>query len=385
MELTDVLFSLIRYELCGEEPSKDMADFIDDTVLRKLYKLSKAHDVAHLVGDALFKWNISNELTDGKFQEEQIKAIYRCEQMQYELTRLCEFFNQQKIAFIPLKGSVLRAYYPEPWMRTSCDIDILVHECDLERAKDLLIQKQGYTFSSKGDHDIGLFSESGVHLELHYSLVEDTIMTWTNEPLHKVWDYTTPNENLPYMYEMCDEMFYYYHVAHMAKHFLIGGCGIRPFIDLWYLDNLKATNVEKREAMLEDGGLLRFAVYARALSVVWLENKPHDDITENMQSYIISGGVYGNTENRVAIQQQKRGGKFRYILSRIFVSYDALKFQYPILQTYRFLMPLMQVRRWFRLLFCGGARRSMRELSYNSKVSKAEADATKRFLNQIGL
>ena len=46
-------------------------------------------------------------------------AIYRYEKINYELNRLRSALNEAQIPFIPLKGSVLRQYYPEPWMRTS--------------------------------------------------------------------------------------------------------------------------------------------------------------------------------------------------------------------------------------------------------------------------
>lgn len=46
-------------------------------------------------------------------------AIYRYEKINYELNRLRSALNEAQIPFIPLEGSVLRQYYPEPWMRTS--------------------------------------------------------------------------------------------------------------------------------------------------------------------------------------------------------------------------------------------------------------------------
>ena len=138
-------------------------------LLAKLYTLSKSHDLAHLVGDALTKNNI---IGDGeikaKFQNQMMLAVYRYEKINYELGRLREAMNEAKIPFIPLKGSVIRQYYPKPWMRTSCDIDILVHESDLERAVAILVDKLAYKRESKGSHDISLFSDYGVHLELHY-------------------------------------------------------------------------------------------------------------------------------------------------------------------------------------------------------------------------
>ena len=72
---------------------------------------------------------------------------------------------------MPLKGSVLRASYPQDWMRTSCDIDILVHREDLERAVELLVEKKQYRREVTNLCDVSLYAPSGVHLELHYDLV----------------------------------------------------------------------------------------------------------------------------------------------------------------------------------------------------------------------
>ena len=86
----------------------------------RLYKLSKAHDLAHLVGDALIKNDlIGNDEIKEKYQKQVMIAIYRYEKINYELNRLRSALNEAQIPFIPLKGSVLRQYYPEPWMRTS--------------------------------------------------------------------------------------------------------------------------------------------------------------------------------------------------------------------------------------------------------------------------
>lgn len=61
---------------------------------------------------------------------------------------ICSIFDKIKIAYIPLKGAVIRPYYPYDSMRTSCDIDILIHEEDLELAIKNLIEK-GYKCGEK--------------------------------------------------------------------------------------------------------------------------------------------------------------------------------------------------------------------------------------------
>ena len=104
-----------------------------------------------------------------------------------------------------------------------------------------------------------------------------------------------------------------------------------------------------------------------------------------MEEYILRGGVYGNNTNRIMVQQQKKGGRIKYALSKIFIPYDVLKFHYPILQKHRWLTPFMEVRRWCKLIFCGHLKRTTKELKYNSSVSNDEATNVQKFLSDIGL
>ena len=118
-EIIHAMMDLIASEVCGKNIDKSQYTLTDEE-LAKLYKLSKSHDLAHLVGDALIKNDlIGNDEIKAKYQKQVMLAIYRYEKINYELNRLRSALNEAQIPFIPLKGSVLRQYYPEPWMRTS--------------------------------------------------------------------------------------------------------------------------------------------------------------------------------------------------------------------------------------------------------------------------
>ena len=380
--LIHALMDLIAYEVCGKNIDKSQYKLIDEE-FAKLYKLSKSHDLAHLAGDALIKNNlIEDGEVKAKFQKQIMLAVYRYERINYELGHLRKVLNEEKIPFIPLKGSVIRQYYPEPWMRTSCDIDVLVHESDLERAVSALTSAAGYKADSKGSHDVGMFSDSGVHLELHYSLIEDKIVGSAADILKSAWENASPvSDTSEYIFG--DDLFFFYHTAHMAKHFVNGGCGIRPFIDIWVLNHCVSFDREERDALLAKGGLLVFAKQAEALSEAWFGNGEHTDITRRMQDYLLKGGVYGTTANRVSVQQIRKGGKFRYAFSRIWLSYDVLKFHYPSLEGKRWLLPVFEVRRWFKLIFCGGFKRSVSELKLNSSTTSEVQTKTKEMLRQL--
>ena len=164
-----------------------------------------------------------------------------------------------------------------------------------------------------------------------------------------------------------------------------GGCGIRPVIDLWLLE--KALTIDKSilTTLLSEAKLLRFYESVKRLAAVWLEEEAYTDIVKHMEDYVLQGGVYGNLHNKVLVQQQKKNGKMAYILQRVFVPYDKLKYLYPVIIKHRWLIPFVQIHRWFNIIFSGRAKRSMQELSYTTNISKSQAEEMKAFLDEIGL
>ncbi len=380
-----ILFLLLRCVLCGTLLSDAQKSLYSREMLPYLLELSKKHDISHLIILALKQNDLLSD-EDTALEKEILATAFKYEKLNYEYERLCTVLEDACIPFIPLKGAVLRKYYPEPWMRTSCDIDILVHEQDLDKAVSLLTETYGYSFNKKGGHDVLLLAKnSNVQFELHYKLIGRNAVKSSKKVLDDVWKTARVTEKKQYQYNMPDEMFYFYHIAHMAKHFETGGCGIRTFIDLWLLDNTDGARRDVREKLLKQGGLLDFSRICSDMCKIWFEEKSPDAVLQQMENFILLGGVYGNEQNRITVQQQKNGGRLGYALSKIFIPYDVIKFHYPILNKHRWLTPFMEVRRWFKLIFCGHIRRVTRELKYNQSLSSETADATKQFLSDIGL
>lgn len=375
-----LLFSMIISALKDEPLNADLLPPITPESLKTVFLLAKKHDLAHLVAYAIEK----NGLLDEKkpaIEGSIMTAIYRYEQQNYELKRVCDFLEKEGVDFLPLKGSVLRDYYREGWMRTSSDIDILVKDKDFDRARGLLIEKLGYHYETDSTHDISLFLGDSIHLEIHHTLIEDGFAQKASKILENIWQYTKAKAGKMHWLELSDEAFYFYHIAHAAKHVEHGGCGIRPLLDLYVLDRLEGFDPEKRTALLKKGGLETFTAVIKKLSRVWFEGEAHDATSQKAERFILDGGVYGNSDNAIAIEEQKKGGRLGYVLSKIFLSYRELKAQYPILEKRRWLMPFMQVRRWCRLIFCGNGRRMMKRLKNN----QSEAATSKDFLSEIGL
>ncbi len=350
----------------------------------EIYKLSKKHDLAHLIGYALKKSNTTiDEDLQKSFDQAMNMASFRYLKISYDLEAISAALEHAHVRFIPLKGSVIRRYYSEPWLRTSCDIDILISKDDVEKAKEVFVDELNYTYESSWNYELSFFSPSKTHIELHHVLSDD--VKAIDKVLSSVWERSTPALEHSYLYEMTDEMYYFYHIAHMAKHFVNGGCGIRPFIDIWVLNHNCTFDKEKRYGLLDKAGLLKFAKASEELSEVWVGGKQHTPLTEQLEQFVLCGGTYGTVENRVVVQQAITGGKLSYIFSRIFLPYDQLKATYPNLEKRKWLFPFYQVKRWFRIFKRGRLKKSVQEAKITSSVTDEANNQITDLLSALGI
>lgn len=379
--LIRAMMDLIAYEVCGKELDKSQYTLTDDE-LAKLYKLSKSHDLAHLVGDALIKNDlIGDGEIKAKFQKQIMLSVYRYEKINYELGRLRKVLNEAKIPFIPLKGSVLRRYYPKPWMRTSCDIDVLVNEEAVDDAAQIIVDRFCYTYEKKNYHDISLMSDGGVHLELHHSIKE-------NEPnidllLSDCWDYATVLDG--FEYEFTNEFFFFHQFAHMSYHFLHGGCGVRPFLDIYLLEEKLDFRRDKLDEMLAKTGMKKFCDAAKSLSEVWFGDGEHTDVTRRMEQFVLSGGVYGTKKNSMAVCQQKENGRLGYIINRIWLPYELLCITYPRLKGRKYLQLFYEMKRWLRVFNPEARKHKKNELDIIKGLDAEQKAEVNQMLSDLGL
>ena len=376
--VSEIMFELLRSAVCGIELDESLKDELTGDVLAELYKLSKPQDIAHILADVLLSKNL---IPDGElkniFSKERMTSVFRHAQIKHELSRIFSALDESGIRYMPLKGSVIRKYYPKPEFRTSCDIDVFVDESDLERASAVLTERLSYRFDVRTPHDVAFFSESNTHVELHFDLIENDDKV--RSVLSRVWEDSVRDGDSKSRVVMNSEMFLAYHVAHMAKHFS------GPFLDLWILKNKLGYDKEKGEKLVAECGLDRFFEAAMHLSDVWFAGGEHTEITKEMESYILGASIYGNIENRVAILKNKRGGRFRYIIGRIFLPYGKLKKIYPRLEKYPILLPFYEIKRWLRLVVRRDTSRALYELKVSGSVSEDKAARLANMLDSLGL
>lgn len=373
--------------------SYDFSKNVTSEVLEKTIKLANYHGVLHLVSDGLLKSEIDlDEELKEACRKKVMQALLRCESICFEISKACEILENAKIAHMALKGAVLRSKYPEKWMRNSCDIDILVKKEDLKRATDVLCDKLSCRDIKKTTHDVSLWTENDMHLELHFDLIERDykkngkyLRKWNCDCLSDVWNDASLAEGKEYLYEMSDGMLYFYHIAHMAKHIENGGCGIRPLIDLKILDESDEIDAQKRRELLENGNLTEFCNCLKSLYSAWFSNGEMSDSLKVFEDYVFLGGAYGTKQNSVAYNSSKTEKGLDYARHRIWVSKEFLRYYYPKIEKKPYLMPFCQVGRWIKIIKRGRFSKSVRELKMNNNVLEETRVKMKEMIETLKL
>ncbi len=340
-----------------------------------LYEFAAFHSVANIVGKAIFELGFADLcLNKDEFYAEQLKAALEYQRQQYELERIREAFEKEQICYVALKGAVIKDLYPEPEMRTSCDIDILVKQQDLERACKTLEEKLGSAYMCRSAHDVSYMTDAGVHIELHHTLCEQNYIG--SNVLLNAWDYAVGEGCQK---KFTNEFFVYYHYAHMAKHLVDGGFGIRLVLDLYLINRNMEFDAARLDEILAEGNLKTFADNATELSLVWFENKAHTEATRLLEDYVFESGIFGTLEHGVAVRQS--GGIKSSLFKRLFLPFEMLAEQYPTLKKRGYLYL------WYSLVRIAksGARKTGTELKLMSSIDKQKKENIQKMLKLMDI
>ncbi len=376
-QLTELLLQMLRAELNEEEnPAVSLPEGED---LIALFRLAKRHDLAHIASSFLYRQGIAmSEETKRKFQKQEMISVYRYEQMKLAFDGICKALEEKAIDYIPLKGLVIRPYYPKESMRTSCDIDILIREEALESAVSAL-EAEGYECRERNYHDVSLFSPFGIHLELHFNIQENHEKL--DPVLSRAWEYARVEEGHRYMF---DEPFFTFHMfAHMAYHFLSGGCGIRSLMDIWVMKHRMGLPDAVAESLLREAEIWQFAEAVTELSEICFSGAPKDDMSDLLLTYLINGGVYGSSENHAAMAPEAKTS-VEYMARRVFVPYRVIAMEYPAARKYAILYPFCWMGRTGKL-FARFFKRRIRKKQVVDRVTETHLDEAGMIRNRLGL
>lgn len=381
MERSEValLFALLRTAVFGGTLTTEERAAYSPERISRLVPLAEAHDVVHLLALGLKRAGFAESR---ELEGEIFRAVLRCETQSHALDTISAALEEAHIAFVPLKGAILRRHYPEPWMRTSCDIDVLVHEEELSAAIEQL-EARGYRCEGRNYHDVDLYAPSGVHVELHFSIRENTPSL--DGVLDDAWRYAAPVTEGGARCEFSGEFFVFHLYAHMAYHFLGGGCGLRSLLDILVLEREMGLSRADAAELLERAGISRFASELSALAARCFDPAEHEFFSDAVLQYILSGGAYGSGENHIAVCKSERDSTALYAIKRLFLPYRSMTRLYPVLEKAPVLLPFCYVARWVGAVVGGKREKIASELSCVRAMPTAKVDEVRSLRARLGL
>lgn len=372
-----IFLQIIKTELLCENVTCEFNKISD---INNLYLLAKKHDLSHIFYTYLEKNGVSSDAdVKNKLKLSYNIAVFRDIKREIVKNDAYQVLNAGRIEFVPLKGAVISELYPESWMRTSCDIDILVHEDDIDKALDALTENGFSSDRKRSYHDVSLYKDD-IHIELHYSICEN--MPQIDNLLESVWNYCEQYNS--FEYREFPEFLVFHHIAHMCYHFVFGGCGIKPFIDLYLLKTKVNYSESDLNELLEQSDLVRFYDKVCELMNVWFGNAEHNSVTQKMEAYILSGGVFGNLENNSIMMSAYRDSKSKNFFAIVFPSYETMCNTYPVLRKHKYLLLFYYIKRIIQKLTKNGDRVVGRMANLASQDNETINTASE-LLNELGL
>lgn len=367
-------------EILSAVLNEEAAYGIAPEILMSVYRLAKEQDLAHVVSTFVLcsQMEIDPEL-DAGFQREEYHSVCRHEQMKYTLEEICGIFDAAGIAYIPLKGAVLRPYYPCESMRLSCDIDILIREADLNLAIEKL-EARGYQCGERDFHDVLLYSPNKIQLELHFSVREG--IERLDAVLNDAWQYAVPSAGSRHTFRK--EFFVFHMYAHMAYHFLSGGCGVRSLLDIWIMEHKMNVSCSCAEILLKKAGIYQFAIEMSKIANQCFTEKASDAASDPVVEYICRGGTFGSPENNIALYKTKTDSSTAYLIERLFMPYRLMVRLYPVLKKAPYLLPLFWVVRWVTAVFSGKTKKIAAEMISANSIPDQKVAEMKEICTRLG-
>jgi len=317
-------------------------------------------------------------------------AIAKSAQQLHEIDLLTQKFDENKIDYMLLKGSILKQLYPKPEMRSMGDADILIKVEQYDKISEIL-SELGFTFKCETDHEL-VWEKKTLFLELHKS-----VMTTYNKDFYEYfntgWEFAKKTSEKSTRYELKREDFFIYLFIHFTKHYRISGIGIKHLIDLWVYKNLNKDMDENY--IIEEIDKLKLREFYHNVNDtidVWFNEKRENEKTNLITDLIFSSGQYGSQEmsniNRIiremGANKSASSVKTKKVFKIIFLPYNKMCEKFSILKKLPILLPIMWCVRLFDIMFCKKEKLAKYRTNLK-KVDKETIDEHQWALNFVGL
>lgn len=332
----------------GKIPDKKRTD---EAELDDVFRLARRHSVSAAVASALRSAGLGGAAAENATAH----AIRRAVLFDNAFAGIKEKLEEAGIAYMPLKGAILREYYPEYGMREMADRDVLFEPGRAENVRRIMVSL-GYSVESFGASNHDVYHKPPVlNFEMHSALFGDAHAEEFRRYYENVFDRLTVKSGREMRFT--PEDMYVYMTAHGYKHYANSGTGLRSLLDVYVYLKKEKLDFDYVEKETEKLGISGFEKDIRRLALgLFGEN---GDVTDDETlSYIVSSGTYGTIEHRVSNDLKKTGrSKLKYMCDRFFVPvskkdprYKSMSAAYPAFYRHRILLPALPFYRTFKAM-----------------------------------
>ena len=333
------LISILRCALHKLSPESELFQRVD---MDRLFNVCKQHHLISIVSpfiNSADDADVDKETKQRFFNEAKVKNGIN---LLYELEKrdVFQMLDNERIRYLPLKGSVLRQYYPEPNQRLMSDIDLFIDEENADRVHELMLAA-GFECKSFDDTHHDVYYKKPVTFEIHRKL---------SYRFDDKWDtyYQTISEKLirknedGYEYAFTPEDCYVYVFMHGYRHFVSNGIGIKFLLDLYLLITSNSLNWEYIESQLKILGVVNEEAVFRKIAIKLFSSDiaEADRIMTELENDIVMivfcSGAYGNRVagvmqriNRFGINKDDKNLKLKYGFSRFMNLPYAYSYEFP--------------------------------------------------------
>ncbi|MCR5149592.1 MAG: nucleotidyltransferase family protein [Clostridiales bacterium] len=358
-------------------------------------KLSRSHEVTGII-QYQCKDFIPAEYAP-VFKKAYATALFYYSNRVRAMKSISEILTAAGITFFPVKGLEVAKFYPCPALRTMGDNDIIVQPGELKNAVRAL-KEHGFNDAADSGEHVWSCDYRGMHFEVHDKLTDGDTQNSQQESFFENFMPFVKNNELDWNFH------FLFLIMHLRKHFMLGGVGIRQFMDIALVakgnKELDWDLIEKQLKMLK---LKRFAHSCYSLIEYWFGIKipvEYDiidvSLADEVTAKILNDGVFGhedesNKDNWVGNILIDSGGsltknRIRFFFRRIFPPYDEMT-GYPgcrFLVNRRYLLPLAWIRRFVFMIKAG--KSSQREHTFAGTFkSTSQIEKRRSLLDRLGL
>ena len=354
MEQTKLDFIyLLSCFLNGKNPENRNYDW------ERLYKLADINDVACIIAFLIKSLDSGNKPvgeTMMYFKKSMAVAISSYEEKSAAYKIITEIFNDNGIAFIALKGIILREFYPVKEFRTSGDIDFTVKKEHFSKVRQALEDNNIKILSDNA----GVITAKTANclVEIHNSA--DVKSSYFNDIFS-----TERNGNA-----LCDYDHLLYVLCHLLKHLSYRGAGIRMLMDIDVMIRaIKNFDEDRFYESCKKAGVEKGAKVMLSLASLWFDTPVKtfykftfdNELVIKLASVLIDGGSFGYETSFVPASYVKNrasnGGELTLssrlgiALKMAFPEKDYLKKCYKYYEEHSILYPVAVINRLYDGVF----------------------------------